>query len=53
MSKKLIYNGTVLTMDATNQIFKPGYVYLEHDIIVEAGSMERTDGSMDHLNVTS
>jgi 5-methylthioadenosine/S-adenosylhomocysteine deaminase len=50
MSKKLIYNGTILTMDATNQIFKPGYVYLEHDIIVEVGAWSE-DGSMDHLKV--
>lgn len=50
MSKKLIYNGTILTMDATNQIFKPGYVYLEHDIIVEVGAWSE-DGSMDPLKV--
>ncbi|MBA2944144.1 amidohydrolase [Paenibacillus sp. CGMCC 1.16610] len=48
MSKKLIYNGTIMTMNATNQIFKPGYVYLEHDVIVEVGAWSE-DGRMDGL----
>ncbi len=48
MSKKLIYNGTVLTMNATNQMFKPGYVYMEHDVICEVGEW-KSDGRLDHL----
>lgn len=48
MGGKLIYNGTVLTMDWDNQIFKPGYVYVEGDTIREVGEW-KTDGSLDHL----
>lgn len=43
MSTKLIYNGTILTMNATNQMFKPGYVYIEHDVIVEVGAWLQED----------
>ncbi|MFD0692587.1 amidohydrolase family protein [Paenibacillus sp. GCM10027628] len=48
MSRKLIYNGTVLTMDSENTIHKSGYVYIEHDVIREVG-VWRGDGSLDHL----
>ncbi|MFD0681075.1 MULTISPECIES: amidohydrolase family protein [unclassified Paenibacillus] len=48
MASKLIYNGTVLTMDEGNQVFKPGYVYVEHDVIKEVGEW-KADGSLDHL----
>ncbi|MDF2958733.1 MAG: amidohydrolase [Paenibacillus sp.] len=48
MSRKLIYNGTVLTMDEHNRVFKPGYVYMEHNVIREVGEWV-TDGSLDHL----
>ncbi|WP_237690698.1 amidohydrolase family protein [Paenibacillus caui] len=48
MSAKLIYNGTVLTMDPDNRIFKPGYVYIENNLIREVGEWKE-DGSLDHL----
>ncbi|MDD9269325.1 amidohydrolase [Paenibacillus sp. GCM10023248] len=43
MSAKLIYNGTILTMNAANQIFQKGYVYIEHDVIVEVGAWSPDD----------
>lgn len=48
MSGTLIYNGTVLTMNASNDVFKPGYVYIEHDTIREVGAWP-SDGSKDRL----
>ncbi|OCT13372.1 amidohydrolase [Paenibacillus pectinilyticus] len=35
-------------MNATNQIFKPGYVYMEQDVICEVGEW-KSDGSLNHL----
>ncbi|TDG00534.1 amidohydrolase family protein [Paenibacillus piri] len=48
MSSKLIYNGIVLTMDEQNRVYKPGYVYMEHDVIKEVGEWS-ADGSLNHL----
>lgn len=48
MTKKLIYNGTVLTMNPDRSVYKPGYVYIEHDTIREVGEWPQ-DGSKQAL----
>ncbi|MFC5452054.1 amidohydrolase family protein [Paenibacillus aestuarii] len=52
MAGKLFYNGTILTMNADQQVFRPGYVYIEHDVIREVGEWKE-DGSLDHLAAQS
>lgn len=48
MTGKLLYNGTVLTMDADNRVIKSGYVYMEGDMIREVGEW-RPDERLDQL----
>jgi 5-methylthioadenosine/S-adenosylhomocysteine deaminase len=48
MTCKLIYNGTVITMNKDNEVFKPGYVFMEYGVINAVGEW-KLDGSLDHL----
>lgn len=49
ISTTLIYNGTVLTMNADNEVYSPGYVYIRHDHIVETGPWPLEEGTSQHL----
>lgn len=49
ISTTLIYNGTILTMNADNEVYSPGYVYIQHDQIVETGAWPLEEGSIRHL----
>ncbi|WP_297076368.1 amidohydrolase [uncultured Enterococcus sp.] len=40
MTTQLIYNSTILTMDAQQTIFQNGYVYLEGSVIKQIGNMK-------------
>lgn len=49
MGTLLIYNGTVLTMNEQNEVYTPGYLYIKHDQIVEAGPWPVNEEAGRHL----
>jgi 5-methylthioadenosine/S-adenosylhomocysteine deaminase len=48
MAGKLFFNGTVLTMNPDNRVLKPGYVYIEDNVIREVGEW-RSDERLERL----
>ncbi|QHT61270.1 amidohydrolase [Paenibacillus lycopersici] len=52
MTDKLIYNGTVLPMDAAGSVLKPGYVYVSEDEIKEVGPWRWDDERLQRLRET-
>ncbi|MCC3372688.1 amidohydrolase family protein [Cohnella sp. REN36] len=51
IANKLLYNGTVLTMDGADRVLKPGYVLVEGDEIKEVGEW-RPDERLERLRAT-